>query len=119
MKNGKANITTSNGYKVVKDLPEGTISFGALIRLVTLVPRTPSSIYKFKHLLESDELNLKKDYRLEVFPVETITISGQELQCTKFKLTGARSIPAYYWVSKDGILQRLQVKDRKIELTEK
>ena len=111
---GKAMVRTQDGRQSVRDLPDGTITMAAMMRLVTLVSRTPGKIYTYKHSVESEEMNLKENYRLEVLPSETITSSDRQVECSKFKLTGGGIHPVYYWVTKDGVLQRLMMDDRKV-----
>ena len=113
VENGKVKTELTNGKEFIKDLPDGTITTYAMMRLLTLVPRKTGSVYKFQYQLESEEMNLKKDFRLEVMTEGTISVSGKELVCTKFKLTGGRNKPVYYWVSRDGVLQKLLMDDRK------
>jgi hypothetical protein len=113
IKNGKAKTVLSNGKEFIKDIPDGTITTYALMRLLTLVSRKAGSVYKFKYQLESEEMHLKKDYCLKVMSEESISVSGKELFCTKFKLTGGSIRPVYYWVSQDGVLQKLLMDDRK------
>ena len=86
----------------------------AMMRLVTLVSRTPGKAYSYKYSLESEEMNLKEKYRLEVLPPETITSGERQVQCSKFKLTGGGIHPVYYWVTQDGVLQRVMMDDRKV-----
>lgn len=111
---GKAMVRARDGRQSVRDLPDGTITMAAMMRLVTLVSRTPGKTYSYEYSLESEEMNLKKKYRLEVLPPETITIGDRQVQCSKFKLTGRGIDPVYYWVTKDGVLQRLMMDDRKV-----
>jgi len=104
----------SSGRQSVREIPEGTIAMAAMMRLVTLASRTPGKTYSYKHSLESEEMNLKQKYRLEVLPPETITSGERQVQCSNFKLSGGGIHPVYYWVTKDGVLQRLMMDDQKI-----
>ena len=111
---GKAMVREQDGKQSVRDLPDGTITMASMMRLVTLVPGKPGLTYTYKYSLESEEMNLKKKYRLEVLPSETITSGGRQVPCTKFKLTSEGIRPVYYWVTKNGVLQRLIMDDRKM-----
>jgi hypothetical protein len=111
---GKATVHSQDGGNTTREIPEGTITTAAMMRLVTLVPRTPGKTYSYEHSLESEELNLKKKYRLSVLQPEAITIGDSQVECSKFKLTGGGISPAYYWVTKNGVLQRLMMDDRKV-----
>lgn len=111
---GKATIHSANKPDAVRDLPAGTITFAGMMRLVTLVPRTVGATFAFDYSLESEELNLKKNYRLTVLQSETIDCGGQRIMCSKFQLTGGGINPVFYWVSGDGVLQRVLIDHRKV-----
>ncbi|MFC1461390.1 hypothetical protein ACFLQR_02590 [Verrucomicrobiota bacterium] len=111
---GKATVRSQDGRKTTRDIPDGAITMAAMMRLVTLVPRTPGNTYSYKYSLESEELNLKENYRLIVLHPETITSGNQQVKCSKFQLTGGGIHPAYYWVTEDGVLQRVLIDDRKV-----
>ena len=65
---GKATVRSEGEKQTVRDVPDGAITDSALWRLVTLVDRTPGKTYTYKYSLESAEMNLKEDFRLEVLP---------------------------------------------------
>ena len=112
---GMATIRAQNGRESVLELPDGTITLTAMLRLVTLLPTTPGRTYSYAYSLESGEMNLKKKYALTALQPETITVSNTQIACSKFELTGGGSIsPVYYWVSRDGVLQRMMMDDRKV-----
>ncbi len=111
---GKATVRVKGGREGAFDIPEGTITNAAIFRLVTLVPGTPGRSYSFEYWLESSELNLKKKYSLTAMQPESIPVENRQVECSKFELTGGGIRPAYYWVSKEGVLQRLMMDDRKI-----
>lgn len=111
---GKATVRFQDGRDATREIPDGTITMAAMMRLVTLVPRTPGKSYCYEYSLESEELNLKEKYRLIVLPPETITIGERQVECSKFELTGGGISPVYYWVTTDGVLQRLVMDDRKV-----
>ncbi len=104
---GKAIVRKDNGQETTLELPEGTITMAALMRLVTLVPRTPGSAFSYKYSLESGELNLKKDYRLIVLQPETITCAGRPVKCSKYQLSGGGIRPVYYWVNEKSLPTRI------------
>ena len=114
MANGKAVVRSADRRDKIQYLPDGTITGAALMHLVTLIPREPGRVFSFAHFLESEELNLKKEYRLTVLQTETITCGGRQLSCSKFRLTGGGINPVYYWVSGDGVLQQVMMDDRKV-----
>lgn len=111
---GKATVSFANGKDGMRRIPEGTITTAAMMRLVTLVPRTPGKAYSYSYSLESEELNLKSNYRLIVLQPEAITIGEREVICTKLKLEGKTIRPAFYWISKDNVLQRILLDGRKV-----
>jgi len=112
--NGKATVRPQDGRQSARDLPEGTITIAAMMRLVTLVSRTPGKTFSYKYSLESEEMNLKGNYHLEVLTPEAITSGDRQVQCSKFKLTGGGIHPVYFWVTKNGVLQRLMMDDWKV-----
>ena len=117
---GTATIISEHMRKKSRKIPHGTITTAAMLRLVTLVPRTPGLAFSYQYSLEAEELNLKEKYRLLVLQPETITSGNQQVKCSKFKLTGGGIHPVYYWVTEDSVLQRVLIDDRKVmELTEK
>lgn len=111
---GRAEVRRADGRVTTREVPHGTITMAAMMRLVTLVPRTPGKSYSYDYSLESDEMNLKKGYRLSVLEPEEITIGDRKVKCSKLELTGGGIRPAYYWVSEDGVLQRILLDDRKV-----
>jgi len=111
---GKAMIRAQDGRESVRELPDGTITMAAMMRLVTLVSRTPGKTFSYRYSLESEELNLKENYRLEVLPPETITIGERQVQCSKVRLSGGGIRPVYYWITESGVLLRLMMDERKI-----
>ena len=111
---GMATIRPQDRGDRTKRIPPGTITDAAMMRLVTLVPRTPGKTYSYGHSLETSELNLKENYRLTVLEPESIVIAGRAVKCAKFRLAGGGIRPVFYWVGEDGVLQRLMLDDRKI-----
>jgi hypothetical protein len=111
---GKATVHSTNAPDSVQDLPSGTITIAGMMRLVTLVPRTVGATFSFEYSLESEELNLKKNYLLTVLQPETINCGGLQVKCSKFQLTGGGIRPVFYWVTEDGTLQRMLMDDRKV-----
>ena len=64
--------------------------------------------------MESEELNLKKDFLVQCMGRDTVQ-SGQEgITCMKFRLTGGGNHPAFYWVSDDGVLRQVLIDERKL-----
>lgn len=112
--NGKAVVHSANRPDTVQEIPAGTITAAGMMRLVTLVPRTVGTTFPFGYWLESEELNLKKNYRLTVLPSETIACGGRQVKCSKFQLTGGGISPVFYWVTEDGMLQRMLMDGRKV-----
>jgi len=86
---GKATVRTGGRKKEI-ELPKGTVSSWAFFRLVTLLPREKGSRVSFDHWLESEEMNLKRDFVVECLGWDTVQ-SGQEgITCTKFRLMAVR-----------------------------
>ncbi|MFA7159457.1 MAG: hypothetical protein WC299_09155 [Kiritimatiellia bacterium] len=111
---GTMTVSSKGLLNSVSEFPGGVITMSAMMRLVTLASRTPGTTISFEYWLESGELNLKKNYRLFTLQPETITCGGRQVKCSKFRLTGGGINPVYYWVTEDGVLQRILIDDRKV-----
>jgi len=96
------------------ELPRNVVTWSAFFRLVTLLPREKSSRVSFNHWLESDELNLKKDFLVECMGRDTVQSGEEGITCTKFRLTGGGNSPAYYWVDDDDVLRQVLIDERKL-----
>lgn len=108
-----------NGDDKPIELPEQTVTSWAFMRLVTLVPRQKGTVLTFDHWMESEELNQKRNYRIESLGPDSIQSGDDEIMCTKFRLDGGGSHPAFYWVNTMGLLQQMLIDERKwIELVE-
>ena len=90
------------------------VTFSAFSRLVTLLPRKQGSRISYPYWLESEELQLKKDFLVECLGRDTVRSGEEGITCTKFRLTGGGIRPAYYWVSGDGVLRQVLMDDRKL-----
>jgi hypothetical protein len=112
--NGKARVRTEDGRETIRQIPQGTITMAAMMRLVTLVSKTPGNSYSFEKALESEELHLKSDYRLEVLQPEELTVGDNQVTHSKLRLSGQSIHPAYYWINEDGSLQRAMFDNRKV-----
>jgi len=113
VEDGQATIRR-NGKEREMELPEGTVTFSAFFRLVTLLPRERGSRVSFPHWLESEELNLKNDFMVECTGQDGLPLGGQNVECTLFRLTGGGIRPAYYWVDGGGVLRQVLIDDRKL-----
>ncbi|MEQ1903591.1 MAG: hypothetical protein ABL888_05365 [Pirellulaceae bacterium] len=111
--NGKAKIRASDGREDTREFPEGTITLHAMMRLVTLVPRTPGNAYSYDFSFESADTSLKRQYRLLVLQPEQLIVGERQVECSKMKLTGGGINPIYYWVTMDGVLQRVAADDNR------
>ena len=61
VENGKAKTVLNNGKEFIKDLPDGTITTYAMMRLLDFSPEKLGAYTNYQ--LESEEMHLKKDYR--------------------------------------------------------
>lgn len=113
IEDGKAAVR-SGGKERQLELPPGTVTAWAFFRLVTLLPRQTGSRISFSHWLESEELNLKKDFVVECVGEETLQLGDKNISCTKFRLTGSGANPALYWVSDDDLLRQVVLDERKV-----
>ncbi|MDY0167623.1 MAG: hypothetical protein RBS80_13835 [Thermoguttaceae bacterium] len=95
-------------------LPKNVVTFSAFFRLVTLLPRREGRRISFPHWLESEELNLKKDFVVECMGPDIVQSGSEKITCTKFRLTGSGIRPTFYWVSNDGVLRQVLIDERKL-----
>jgi hypothetical protein len=110
---GKATNRSGKGVREI-ELPEGTVTSSAFFRLVTLLPRQEGNRISYPYSLESDELNLKKDFLVECMSQDTVQSGEEEVTCTKFRLTGGGNSPACYWVDDDDVLRQVLIDERKL-----
>lgn len=102
------------GQMQVIELPKTTVTSWAFMRLVTLLPRQKGSVVVFDHWMESEELNQKRKYRVESLGVDSIHRGDIGVSCTKFRLDGGGSHPAYYWVDESDVLQQVLADEQKL-----
>ena len=110
-KGGKATIRGERDK--VMEIPEGTVTFFAFFRIVTLLPRQEGATYSFDSSLEASEMNLKAGYRVHVIGKETISYQGASIKCWKISRKGADRREHFYWVTDEGVLQRVLIDGRK------
>ncbi len=110
---GKAKVEFDGRERII-EIPDDTVSFSALVRILPLLPRDKGLRIEFPHWLESSELNLKDDFMIECLGQDALTRDDQELVCTKFRLTGMGIMPMDAWVDSDGVLQRMLIDKRKV-----
>lgn len=113
VENELATITGDPRRKTMA-LPAETLSFAALQRIVTLLPRQQGTRIKVPYVLESEELLLKKDYLIESLGEEEIGRGDQRYACTRFRVTSPQISPLVLWVDSDGQLQRMLIDHRKL-----
>ncbi|MFW6114344.1 MAG: hypothetical protein ACOC7K_01235 [bacterium] len=111
---GDEATVRSDGRERKMELPKNVVTFMAFFRLVTLLPRQEGSRISFPHWLESEELNLKKDFTVECMGPETVQTGQEGVTCTKFRLTGGGNHPAFYWVDDHGVLRQVLIDERKL-----
>ncbi len=62
-------------------------------------------------------MNLKRDYKIQVIGKETIICDGEPVKCWKISQNGGGISEQLFWVTEDGILQRvLQDGQKQIDL---
>ena len=110
-KDGKARIEGERAE--VMEIPEGTVTFFAFLRIVTQLPRQEGATYLFASSLEASEMNLKAGYRVQVIGKETITSEGRSVTCWKISQKGGGNREQFYWVTDEGVLQRVLIDGRK------
>jgi hypothetical protein len=110
IKDGQAKIEGQrNG---MMEIPKGTVTSSAFMRIVTQLPRFKGATYRYDFALEASEMNLKKEYLVKVIGKETIDSNGP-VKCWKISQNGGGIGEQLYWVTDDGILQRILMDGRK------
>lgn len=95
------------------EIPKGTVTSAAFMRIVTQLPRIKGSTYRYGFALEANEMNLKKDYVAKVIGKETIINNGVPVKCWKISQNGGGITEQLFWVTEEGILQRILMDGRK------
>ena len=111
IKDGQAEI--SGPGRGLKKIPEGTVTSAAFMRIVTQLPRVDGATYRYAFALEASEMNLKKDYVAKVIGKETIICDGEPVKCWKISQNGGGIREQLFWVTENGILQRVLQDGRK------
>ena len=111
IKDGKATIKGERDK--VMEIPEGTVTFFAFFRIVTQLPREEGVTYFCNSSLQAPKMNLKAGYRVHVIGKETISYQGASVKCWKISRKGADRREHFYWVTDEGILQRVLIDGRK------
>jgi hypothetical protein len=111
IQDGQAKVS-GPGRGLMK-IPEGTVTSAAFMRIVTQLPRIEGAIYRYAFALEASEMNLKKDYIAKVIGKETIICDGEPVKCWKISQNGGGIREQLFWVTENGILQRVLQDGRK------
>ena len=111
IKDGQAEIS-GPGRGLMK-IPEETVTSAAFMRIVTQLPRVGGATYRYGFALEASEMNLKKDYIAKVIGKETIICDGVPVKCWKISQNGGGIHEQLFWVTENGILQRILMDGRK------
>jgi len=110
IKDGQAEIS-GPGRGLMK-IPEETVTSAAFMRIVTQLPRVKGATYRYGFALEASEMNLKKDYLVKVIGKEIIDSNGP-VKCWKISQNGGGISEQLFWVTEEGILQRILMDGRK------
>ena len=115
IQDGEAKIERKLPFKISnsKKIPEETVTSAAFMRIVTQLPRVDGATYRYAFALEASEMNLKKDYVAKVIGKETIICDGEPVKCWKISQNGGGIREQLFWVTEDGILQRVLQDGRK------
>ena len=111
IKDGKATIKGERNK--VMEIPKGTVATFAFFRIVTQIPLKEGLTYLYEHGLEPSEMNLKAGFRVHVIGKETIICEGVPVKCWKISQKGGGNREQFYWVTDEGILQRVLIDGRK------
>jgi len=115
IQDGEAKIERKLPFKISnsKKIPAGTVTSAAFMRIVTQLRRVDGATYRYAFALEASEMNLKKDYIAKVIGKETIFCDGEPVKCWKISQNGGGIREQFFWVTEDGILQRVLQDGRK------
>ena len=115
IQDGEAKIERKLPFKISnsKKIPGETVTSAAFMRIVTQLPRVQGATYRYAFALEASEMNLKKDYLAKVIGKETIICDGEPVKCWKISQNGGGIREQLFWVTEDGILQRVLQDGRK------
>ena len=115
IQDGEAKIERKLPFKISnsKKIPEETVTSAAFMRIVTQLPRVDGATYRYAFALEASEMNLKKDYVAKVIGKETILCDGVPVECWKISQNGGGIRKQLFWVTENGILQRVLLDGRK------
>ena len=119
IQDGEAKIERKLPFKISNSMkiPAETVTSAAFMRIVTQLPRVDGATYRYAFALEASEMNLKKDYIAKVIGKETIFCDGEPVKCWKISQNGGGIREQLFWVTEDGILQRvLQDGGKQIDL---
>jgi hypothetical protein len=111
IQDGEAKI--SGEWNKTMKIPKGTVTSAAFMRFITQLPRVQGATYRYGFALEASEMNLKKDYIAKVIGKETIICDGVPVKCWKISQNGGRINEQLFWVTENGILQRILMDGRK------
>jgi hypothetical protein len=111
IKDGQAKIEGQRRNGMM-EIPKGTVTSSAFMRIVTQLPRFKGATYRYDFALEASEMNLKKEYLVKVIGKEIIDSNGP-VKCWKISQNGGGIREQLYWVTEDGILQRILMDGRK------
>ena len=115
IQDGEAKIERKLPFKISNsmEIPAETVTSAAFMRIVTQLPRVEGATYRYAFALEASEMNLKKDYIAKVIGKETIFCDGEAVKCWKISQNGGGIREQLFWVTEDGILQRVLQDGRK------
>ena len=111
IQDGEAKI--SGEWNKTMKIPKGTVTSAAFMRFITQLPRVQGATYRYGFALEASEMNLKKDYIAKVIGKETIICDGVPVKCWKISQNGGGIDEQLFWVTENGILQRILMDGRK------
>jgi DNA polymerase III gamma/tau subunit len=101
-------ILTSKGEKQAQKLKENTVVDFALLRLVTILPRTEA--YPIS-LLELVKPKVKESAVVRFDREEAIEYGGAKVKARRFIVSDGEDEDRFYWVGAAGQLYKLQAKD--------
>ncbi|MHC5005688.1 MAG: hypothetical protein ACYTJ0_21535 [Planctomycetota bacterium] len=111
---GRKAIVTAGGRRFEMHYPAGTVTQGALLRLVPQLPREPGAAWTFPAYVESLDMQVRTPagddpYRIVCRGRERIKIDGTTLACTRFTVMTDREVD--FFVDDASRLRRIVADD--------
>ena len=113
----EAVVTAENGTREVIALPSDTLTFAAMFRVFTLLPREKGAAVGVGHVLEVSEMHLEGPAVILYEGTDQVELDGRDETLHKFVYKRDTRLVEEAWVDDAGVLRRIRLDGRKV-LTE-